>query len=91
MENPLNNHPRVREVVYAIWWTLSGVTGVTMGAYLAVQPQDVPTPVLVAVLVVSLSGTYLGFTAQRNVTGNDTRGVPVTANRAMAKGSGLDV
>lgn len=85
--NPLTKHPKVREVAYLLWWIASGVTGVTWAAYLAIQPDDVPTPVLVAALVVSLAGTYLGFTAQTNVTGNDTKGLPV----APKKGSNLDV
>lgn len=85
--NPLTKYPRVREVAYLVWWIASGVTGVAMAVYLAIPPAEVPTPVLVSTLVVALGGTYLGFTAQTNVTGNDTRGLPV----APKKGSGLDV
>jgi len=86
MENPLNNHPRAREIVYAIWWTLSGAAGVALMVFTA-QPEPVPEWLTWTVGGLAFAGTYLGFTAQRNVTGNDASGLPV----ASAKGSGLDV
>jgi hypothetical protein len=80
MMNPLTKYPRAREIAYLVWWIASGVTGVTMAVYLAIQPDSVPTPVMVATLVVSLGGTYLGFTAQSNVTGTDAQGLPVATS-----------
>lgn len=71
--NPLNKHPRVREVAYAVWWTLSGVAGVA-GVVFVAQPDPVPDWFNWTVAGLTFAGTYLGFTAQTNVTGTDENG-----------------
>lgn len=76
MHNPLNEHPKVREVAYDIWWGVSGVVGVALTVYTA--QGDVPNWLNWVVAAVAFSGTYLGFTAKHNVTGNDIQGKPVT-------------
>lgn len=77
MMNPLDRYPRVREVAYLVWWVASGVVGTAMAVYVAQPAEALPDWVLIAALVVSYSGVYLGFTAQRNVTGTDEKGLPM--------------
>jgi ABC-type thiamin/hydroxymethylpyrimidine transport system permease subunit len=74
--NPLNKYPKIREYLYGVWWAASGVVG-GFGVYYAATPGQIPAEYNVAVLIVSFAGVYLGFTAQRNVTGTDTQGLPV--------------
>lgn len=77
MQNPLNKHPKVREIVYAIQWTVSGVLGAIGAALFAIDPRNIPLWYTVAVGVVSFAWTYTGRTAQKNVTGTDVSGRPI--------------
>lgn len=77
MQNPLNEHPRVRKVVYAVQWVGSGILGAIGVALFAIDPSGIPLWYTVAVGVVSFLWTYTGFTANRNVTGNDVAGHPI--------------
>jgi hypothetical protein len=78
MYNPLNNHPKIREYLYGVWWAVSGVIG-AFGAYYAATPGQIPAEYNISVLIVSFAGVYLGFTAQSNVTGTDIKGLPTAA------------
>lgn len=78
MQNPLNEHPKIRKAVYTIQWIGSGVLGALGVALFAIDPNDIPLWYTVAVGVVSFAWTYTGFTANRNVTGNDAAGLPTT-------------
>lgn len=72
--NPLNNHPKVRKVVFAIQWVVSGLLGATGVALFAIDPTDIPLWYTVATGVVSFAWTYTGYTAKKNVTGTDAAG-----------------
>jgi hypothetical protein len=85
MENPLDKYPKAREIAYDIWWALSGVAGVATLVYTA-QPDPIPDWLTWSVGGLAFAGTYLGFTAARNVTGTDAKGLPV----APKKGTNLD-
>jgi hypothetical protein len=94
MYNPLNNHPKVREVLLGIQWIATGiqvVLGALFGFLYGVTPGDIaeqwPVWFLASLAVAPVLWSYLGFTAQQNVTGTDLKGLPV----APKKGSGLDV
>lgn len=78
MYNPLNKHPKIREYLYGVWWAASGVIG-AFGVYYAATPGSIPGEYSISVLITSFAGVYLGFTAQHNVTGTDTKGMPATA------------
>lgn len=77
MQNPLNEHPKIRSVVYAVQWTVSGVLGAIGVALIAIDPQNIPLWYTIATGVVSFAWTYTGLTAKSNVTGTDVAGYPV--------------
>ena len=83
MYNPLNTRPKVREVLLTIQGGTNGVL-VVLGALFAflygVTPEDIaqwPVWFLASLAVAPALWAYLGFTAQRNVTGNDWNGMPM--------------
>lgn len=75
--NPLDTMPGVRKALYFVQWVYNGVLAVA-GAVLLVQQTplaDAPQWYLYLAAVGPVLWTYLGLTAQTNVTGNDVDGV----------------
>jgi hypothetical protein len=67
--NPLNDYPKVREVLYVVQFLASLVMGV-LGIVLAAQGDGVsglPSWYVTAGLVLSFVWSYLGLTAKQNV------------------------
>lgn len=68
-ENPLNNWPEARKVLYLIQWVYNGAAAF-LGAYFAVEgtPVDeLPKWYVLALGIAPVVWAYLGFTAQNNV------------------------
>jgi hypothetical protein len=92
--NPLNNHPRIREGLLLVQWVITGlqtVLVVLFGFLYGASAADLaqwPTWFLASLVVAPALWSYLGFTAQGNVTGIDPNGyklpvadsVPVQTN-----------
>ena len=72
--NPLDRFPRVREVLYLIQWTVTGIQTVLSAYFVFDFGNDVslwPQWFLASLAVAPVLWTYLGITAQANV---DTHG-----------------
>lgn len=74
--NPLNRHPKVREVALGAQWAVTGVQTVlsALFAFMYGTPADWPVVFLGSLAVAPVLWAYLGVTAQGNVTGNDPAG-----------------
>lgn len=72
--NPLDNLPQVRKVLYAVQWVVNGVLTLA-GIVFATQGTDLdalPQWYVLALAIAPALWTYLGITAQTNVTDADT-------------------
>lgn len=81
MYNPLNDYPKVREVLLAVQWVANGIQVVLGALFAFIYGPDLanwPVWFLASLAVAPVLWSYLGFTAQRNVTGNDVNGKPIT-------------
>lgn len=68
--NPLDSYPRVREVAYLFQWLVNGVlviAGVVF-ATLGTALEDLPSWYVLTLAIAPALWTYLGLTAQHNVT-----------------------
>lgn len=74
--NPLNTYPGARKIAYLIQWVVTGVLGI-LGVIYAAQ-DTAPRWFVIAGAVASFVWTYLGLTAQSNVTGTDADGYKIT-------------
>lgn len=84
MNNPLDKHPKVREALLLVQWIVTGVMGIVGVVLLALaggNPEELPAWYLIAVVATQFAWTYLGFTAQNNVTGTDENGLPINSVR----------
>lgn len=79
--NPLNKHPQVRQVLLNIQWGVTGLqtVGSALFAFMYGVPADWPAWFLGSLAVTPVLWTYLGFTAQGNVTGTDEDGFKIDA------------
>jgi len=71
--NPLDQHPEIRRYLYIVQWVVNGILTVA-GAYFLIDGtaiEDLPKWYVIAVGVAPVLWTYLGITAQTNVTPND--------------------
>lgn len=68
--NPLNKYPKIREYLYLLQWLVNGVLAVAAVVFLVQgrNLEDVPTWYAYAVAIGPVLWTYLGITAQTNVT-----------------------
>lgn len=68
--NPLDRYPHIRETAYLLQWvvngflTIAGVVFATLGTSL----EDLPRWYLLTLAIAPALWTYLGLTAQHNVT-----------------------
>jgi len=72
--NPLDNYPQIRRVLYAIQWLVNGVLTLA-GAYFLISqtaPDDLPHWYVYTLALAPVLWTYLGITAQTNVTPSPT-------------------
>lgn len=78
--NPLDKHPKIREVALATQWVVTGVQTVlsALFAFMYGNPADWPVWFLGSLAVAPVLWAYLGRTAQGNVTGTDAEGYPLT-------------
>lgn len=78
--NPLNRYPKIREFALAFQWLVTGAQ-VLLGAMFLYSYGDNldrwPTWFLASLAVAPALWTYLGITAQGNVTGTDINGYKV--------------
>lgn len=68
--NPLDQYPQVRRYLYMLQWVANGVLAVA-GAYFAASSagvDDLPHWYVLTLAVAPVLWTYLGVTAQSNVT-----------------------
>ena len=68
--NPLDRYPRAREVAYFIQWTVNGFLTIAavVFATLGTRLEDLPRWYLLVLAIAPALWTYLGLTAQQNVT-----------------------
>lgn len=68
--NPLNKYPKIREYLYLLQWVVNGVLAVAAVVFLVqgTDLDDVPKWYAYAVAIGPVLWTYLGITAQTNVT-----------------------
>lgn len=64
--NPLAEHPRVRKVVYTIFWTVSLVLSSTQVGVAAIPGATNPQWLVVGLAVLPFVGTAIGFAAAQN-------------------------
>ena len=72
-ENPLNQYPSVRKVLYVIQWVVSGLQTIA-AAYFAASGtaiDDLPKWYVISLAVLPVLWTYLGRTAETNVNTTD--------------------
>lgn len=78
--NPLDKHPKIREALLFVQWAVTGIMGILGVVFLAMAGGDVnqvPDWYAIALVATQFAWTYLGFTAQNNVTGTDAAGYPI--------------
>lgn len=77
--NPLDKHPQVREALLLLQWIVTGLQTVDSALFFFMyqSPDDWPTWFLGSLAVTPVLWAYLGFSAQKNVTGTDTQGYPL--------------
>lgn len=86
MNNPLDRMPRVREVLLFIQWLVTGaqtILGALFGFMYGTELDRWPTWFLASLAVAPVAWSYLGFTAQRNVTGTDHAGLPINTTTSQ--------
>ena len=68
--NPLDSYPRAREVAYLIQWVVNGVLTIAavVFATLGTSLEDLPPWYVLTLAIAPALWTYLGLTAQHNVT-----------------------
>lgn len=64
--NPLDNYPKARTVAYFLQWVINGVLGITSIVLVSLDMN--PTWWIITQAVFNFLWTYLGLTAQKNVT-----------------------
>lgn len=71
--NPLSNYPGVREVLYVVQWTITGIQTVLSAYFAFARPEmdSWPTWFLASLAVAPVLWAYLGITAQSNITPSD--------------------
>lgn len=75
--NPLDKHPKVREILLLIQWLVTGAQAVCSALFLFIygeSPDQWPVWFMASLAVAPVLWAYLGFTAQHNVTGTDATG-----------------
>lgn len=74
--NPLNRYPKMREYLYLLQWTVTGIQTVASAtlAFVLGEPENWPQWYLATLAVAPVLWTYLGVTAKTNVP------QPVAAN-----------
>ena len=68
--NPLDQYPQIRRYLYLLQWVANGVLSVA-GAYFVaagVAVDDLPRWYVITLAVAPVLWTYLGLTAQANVS-----------------------
>lgn len=76
MNNPLDNMPEVRKILYVIQWVYNGAAAL-LGAYFVVKqtaPDSLPEWYVLGLAIGPVLWTYLGLTASGNVTGKTPDG-----------------
>lgn len=64
--NPLNDHPRVRKVVYTIFWVANLVLACAQVAVAAIPGATNPQWLVSGLAVMAFLGVAIGFTAAQN-------------------------
>lgn len=81
MNNPLDRHPRIRQVLLDVQWAITGVQTVLAVVFASVfgpNPDSWPLWFVVSLAAAPVLWAYLGRTARGNVTGTDAEGMPIT-------------
>lgn len=64
--NPLDDYPKVRKVLYAIFWVIGLVLVVAQLMVAAVEGMKQPAILTAALAAYPAAGAYIGFQAQQN-------------------------
>lgn len=68
--NPLDQYPQIRKALYLVQWLVNGVLTIAGVVFLTqgTTPEDLPQWYILTLAIAPVLWTYLGITAQANVT-----------------------